>query len=168
MYETIISNCARHELTGEQELATICDQVKVDADLCTSEEIGSFILAENATEASKSPILSKAINLKDPAAINYPVKKTGFYCVSTYAFSGHDYQGVVEFRNAYGELPAAQIAKLPFYGGLTIVYAVFGVLVLFLLKLHNNLLTFCYSFWAFLYVQNRHDIRMSLPIPDQK
>jgi hypothetical protein len=138
MYETIFSNCARHELTGEQELATICDQVKVDADLCTSEEIGSFILAANATEASKSPILSKAINLKDPAAINYPVKKTGFYCVSTYAFSGHDYQGVVEFRNAYGELPAAQIAKLPFYGGLTIVYAVFGVLVLFLFKLHNN------------------------------
>uniref|UniRef100_A0A093UW06 Membrane protein PTM1 n=1 Tax=Talaromyces marneffei PM1 TaxID=1077442 RepID=A0A093UW06_TALMA len=113
---------------------------KVDVDLCTSEEIGSFILAVNATETSKSPILSKAINLKDPAAINYPVKKTGFYCVSTYAFSGHDYQGVVEFRNAYGELPAAQIAKLPFYGGLTIVYAVFGV------------------FWGFLYVQNRHDI----------
>ncbi|EED22106.1 integral membrane protein (Ptm1), putative [Talaromyces stipitatus ATCC 10500] len=122
------------------EIATICDQVKVDAGLCSQEELGSFILAENATEASKLPILSKAINLKDPAAINYPVKKTGFYCVSTYAFSGHDYQGVVEFRNAYGELPAAQIAKLPFYGGLTIVYAVFGV------------------FWAFLYVQNRHDI----------
>ena len=29
-----------------------------------------------------------------------------------------------EFRNAYGELPGAQIPKLPFYGGLTIVYAV--------------------------------------------
>lgn len=142
MYGTIISNCLGHELTGGQELATICDQAKVDADLCTSEEIGSFILAPNATEASKSPILSKAINLKDPAAINYPVKKTGFYCVSTYAFSGHDYQGVVEFRNAYGELPAAQIAKLPFYGGLTIVYAVFGVLVFILLGLHNDLLTF--------------------------
>lgn len=88
------------------------------------------------------------------------MKKTGFYCVSTYAFSGHDYQGVVEFRNAYGELPAAQIAKLPFYGGLTIVYAVFGMLVFILLELHNDFLTFCYSFWAFLYVQNRHDIRM--------
>ena len=47
---------------------------------------------------------------------------------------------MVEFRNAYGELPAAQIAKLPFYGGITIVYAVIG------------------AFWAFLYVQHRHDI----------
>lgn len=46
----------------------------------------------------------------------------------------------MEWRNAFGELPAAQIAKLPFYGGLTIVYAVLGI------------------FWAFLYVQNRSDI----------
>ncbi|KAL1966815.1 hypothetical protein VTN77DRAFT_3780 [Rasamsonia byssochlamydoides] len=127
-------------IAPDGELATICDENNVEAKLCTQDEIGSFILAANASEASQSPIITKAIHLKDPMAINYPVKKTGFYCVSTYAYSGHDYRGVVEFRNAYGELPAAQIAKLPFYGGLTIVYAVIGV------------------FWAFLYVQNRHDI----------
>jgi hypothetical protein len=61
--------------------------------------------------------------------------------VWTYGFSGAtEYSAVVEFRNSYGELPAAQIAKLPFYGALTIVYAAMGM------------------FWAFLYVQNRHDI----------
>ena len=60
--------------------------------------------------------------------------------MSTFAYSGHDYQAYVEFRNAYGELPAAQIAKLPFYGGLTIVYAVIGL------------------YWGFLYAQNRYDI----------
>lgn len=119
---------------------TICDEGNVEAKLCTKDEIGSFILEPNATEKSQSPILSKAIHLKDPVAVNYPVKKTGFYCVSTYAYSGQDYKAVVEFRNSYGELPAAQIAKLPFYGALTIVYAVIGV------------------FWAFLYVQNRRDI----------
>lgn len=111
-------------------MATICDEANVEAKLCTQDEIGSFILAANASEAAQSPIVSRAIHLKDPIAVNYPVKKTGFYCVSTYAYSGHDYRGVVEFRNAYGELPAAQIAKLPFYGGLTIVYAVIGMYVL--------------------------------------
>jgi hypothetical protein len=89
---------------------------------------------------ARSAITSKAIHLKDPIALNYPIRRTGFYCVSTYAYSGVDYTAVVEFRNSYGELPAAQIAKLPFYGGLTITYAVLGV------------------FWAFLYVQNRSDI----------
>lgn len=39
------------------------------------------------------------------------------------------YKAVVEFRNAYGELPGGQIAKLPFYGGLAIVYAVIGAYV---------------------------------------
>ena len=40
--------------------------------------------------------------------------------------NGVEYTATVEFRNAYGELPAAQIAKLPFYGGITVVYAVIG------------------------------------------
>ncbi|KAJ5227060.1 uncharacterized protein N7469_007066 [Penicillium citrinum] len=127
--------------SGDSDIKdTICEQGSVDAGLCAKEDIGSFILTKNATDVSKSPILSKAVHLNNPEPIKYPVKKTGFYCVSTYAYSDEDYYSVVTFRNAYGELPAAQIAKLPFYGAMTIVYAVIGV------------------FWAFLYVQNRFDI----------
>lgn len=112
-----------------QEVETICDESSVEANLCTKEDIGSFILASNASDVSQSPIISKTIHLNNPVAVNYPVKKTGFYCVSTYGYSGRDYTAMVEFRNAYGELPAAQIAKLPFYGALTIVYAVVGMYV---------------------------------------
>lgn len=101
----------------------------MDAKLCTADQIGSFLLSKNATEVSHSPIISKAIHLNNPDAVKYPVKKTGFYCVSTYAFSGEDYKAVVTFRNSYGELPAAQIPKLPFYGAFTIVYAAIGLYV---------------------------------------
>lgn len=110
------------------------------AKLCEEKDIGSFVLGVNATERSKQPLLSTAIHLNDPAPIKYPISKTGFYCVSTFAFSDADYNAVVVFQNAFGDLPAAQIAKLPFYGGLTITYAVLGI------------------FWAFLYVQHRSDI----------
>lgn len=72
--------------------------------------------------------------------MNYPIEKTGYYCVETFAPDGQEYTAVALFRNAYGELPAAQIAKLPFYGGMALVYAVIGI------------------FWGFLYVQHRHDI----------
>lgn len=72
------------------------------------------------------------------------IKNTGYYCVGTVSESTNewngDFNGYAEFREAYGELPAAQIPKLPFYGILTIAYAVMG------------------AFWAFLYVQHRHDI----------
>lgn len=68
------------------------------------------------------------------------MKRTGYYCVGTYAFSDKDYSGVVEFRNAFGELPAAQIAKLPFYAAMTVIYA-FAALA-----------------WGALYWLHRHDI----------
>lgn len=47
---------------------------------------------------------------------------------------------MVEFRNAYGELPGTQIPKLPFYGGITILYFFVAV------------------FWGFLYYQHSSDI----------
>jgi hypothetical protein len=125
--------------------------------LCKEEEIGAFILSQNATEKSINPIISKAVHLKDAAPINYPVRRTGYYCVATYAYTDDDYRGVVEFRNSYGELPAAQIAKLPFYGGLTIVYAVIGVYVR--PKTYLGIWLKIDRFWGFLYFQNRHDIR---------
>ncbi|KXT12593.1 hypothetical protein AC579_376 [Pseudocercospora musae] len=118
----------------------LCDEGARDAGLCKEDDLGSFILASNATGISKSPIRSEAIHLKEPGAVNYPIKKTGYYCVSTAAYSAQEYTGIVEFRNAFGELPAAQIAKLPFYAALTIVYAVLAM------------------GWAVLYWMNRRDI----------
>jgi hypothetical protein len=121
----------------------ICDTEMINNNFCSSNQTGEFIFAPNATELSKNLLFTQAIHLKDPGnPINYGIKKTGYFCVGTTGFSPTDaqYTALVEFRNAYGELPAAQVAKLPFYGGITIVYAVIG------------------AFWAFLYVQHRHDI----------
>jgi hypothetical protein len=118
----------------------ICDDEAVATKACAEADKGKFLLANNGTDASQNPIITAAVHLKDPKVAKYSILRTGYYCVSTFPYSNQDYKAIVEFRNAYGELPAAQIAKLAFYGGLAIVYAVIGI------------------FWAFLYVQNRHDI----------
>ncbi|KAL8860710.1 MAG: hypothetical protein Q9178_002740 [Gyalolechia marmorata] len=119
----------------------ICTQANIDKNYCNSTDLGTFILSPNASESKRNDILSTKINLKDPKPPKYDVQRTGYYCVGSSPFSdGAQYKGKVEFRNAYGRLPAAQIAKLPFYAGITIAYAVIGI------------------FWAFLYAQNRHDI----------
>ena len=107
--------------------AFICDDASVSAGFCTNEQLGEFNLSPNASEVSKNQIITQAVHLKDPAAIQYDIKKTGYYCVGTWGYSAGDYKAVVEFRNAYGELQAAQIPKLPFYAGLTIVYALLGM-----------------------------------------
>ncbi|KAI4155385.1 MAG: hypothetical protein LQ340_001027 [Diploschistes diacapsis] len=124
--------------TNTEEI--FCFDSNIKAGLCNQTQFGEFILKPNADSLRTSPIINRAIHLDNPEAINYPITKTGYYCVWTYHFSDIPYNGAVEYRNSYGELPGAQIPKLPFYGGLTILYAVIG------------------AFWAFLYVQNRHDI----------
>ena len=105
----------------------ICDVRTIEAKLCNDSSLGAYILKDSASQKAQNQISTEAIHLKDPHEIKYSIKKTGYYCVGTYAFSNQDYKGTVEFRNAYGELAAANIAKLPFYGGLTILYAVIGV-----------------------------------------
>lgn len=67
------------------------------------------------------------MHLNRQRSSTYPIKKTGYYCVLTEPFSGDDYDAVAVFRNAYGELPATQVPKLPFYGGMTILYALVSV-----------------------------------------
>ncbi|MCJ1393201.1 hypothetical protein MMC18_006073 [Xylographa bjoerkii] len=135
--ESLLGIRAKPDDTSKE---VICYDANVQAKLCNQTELGQFILQPNASDISKNPIVTQAINLRNPKPIKYDIKKTGYYCVWTYGYSAEEYRAIVTFRNAYGELPAAQIAKLPFYGGLTIVYAVIG------------------AFWGFLYVQNRHDI----------
>ncbi|KAI1426045.1 lung seven transmembrane receptor-domain-containing protein [Xylaria sp. FL1777] len=118
----------------------ICNEDNVKLNLCEESHLGEWIVAPNATEKSGNLILTKALHLKSAGPINYPIKKTGYFCVAAYGFNTKEFKGVVEFREAYGELPASQIPKLPFYGGITILYAVVVV------------------FWAFLYYQHRYDI----------
>ncbi|KAF2767674.1 ER membrane protein [Teratosphaeria nubilosa] len=130
--------------TGPEGNAMICDHGAVEAGSCTEEQLGEFILAPNATDKSRYDILTQAVHLSNPPAIRYPVKKTGYYCLVTNPFSANpdteEYTAMVEFRNAFGELPAAQIAKLPFYAAFTIIYAFVAI------------------GWAALYYLNRSDI----------
>ncbi|KAF2486290.1 lung seven transmembrane receptor-domain-containing protein [Neohortaea acidophila] len=149
----------------------VCDKYAVDDGLCDKSKLGGFILKPNATDVAQSQIISQAIHLRDPPVVNYPIKKTGYYCVGTTPFSNEDYNGVVEFRNAFGELPAAQIAKLPFYSGITIVYAFlamgWGALYFFhrrdILPVQNYitailvfLVVEMFMTWLFYDFQNRH------------
>lgn len=130
-------------LTPTQDLVP-CSQDFVNSGACNSTDLGEFVLAENATEKSGAFILSKAIHLKSTGPVRYSIKETGYYCLFTQGFSVDEYSAVAEFRNAFGEISATQIPKLPFYGGMSILYALMAV------------------YWGFLYYQHRHDIRKLL------
>ncbi|RYP77699.1 hypothetical protein DL770_007045 [Monosporascus sp. CRB-9-2] len=119
---------------------SICDPDAVKNGFCEESHVGEWLLAPNATEKSGNVILTQAVHLNSAQPIKYPITKTGYYCVAVYGYSAPEFTGIIEFREAYGELAATQIPKLPFYGGITILYALVAV------------------FWGFLYYQHRYDI----------
>ena len=108
---------------GGQKVGGVCKPDYVKNGYCNETDIGEFILAPNATDLSNNVMLTQAMHLKKSVPIKYPIPKTGYFCVVTEGYTASKYEALVEFRNAYGELPATQIPKLPFYGGITILYA---------------------------------------------
>ncbi|KAK9321232.1 lung seven transmembrane receptor-domain-containing protein [Lipomyces orientalis] len=120
----------------------VCDKAAIDSKYCSEDNYGQFLL-QGSTNGSIASVFTKALTLSgdESQSVTYDVRKTGFYCVGSYALTADEgYVGTVNFQNAFGKLPASQIAKLPFYGGLAIAYAV------------------VLAFWMFLYVQYRSDI----------
>ena len=118
----------------------VCRPVLVEKGICNETHLGEYILSPEAEKNSKNVIKTEAVHINGSAVLSgqYPIKNTGYYCVLTEGFTDVKYTAVAEFRNAYGELPATQIPKLPFYGGITILYAVIAVYVLLCgrLRLH--------------------------------
>jgi hypothetical protein len=110
----------------------------VERGLCTQEHYGEFLVSNSSQPGS---VFTRAVDLNNPTPYKYYVKDTNYYCVATIAMSEDiHYNAVVEWRNAFGELNAAEYPKLPFYGALSIVYALIGAL------------------FGFLYFQHRQDI----------
>jgi hypothetical protein len=106
-----------------------CQQQHVDMGWCNTTDIGEYILAPDTEEKSTNIVETKAVHLNGDQPKKYAIKNTGYYCVLTDRFTASEYTAIVTFRNAYGELPATQIPKLPFYGGITILYALVAVYV---------------------------------------
>ncbi|CAK9440371.1 uncharacterized protein LODBEIA_P44710 [Lodderomyces beijingensis] len=108
---------------GDGRFKFICDDYAVDElKVCSEEQKGQFIVNSNSTN---STILTSELTQLGPANIQYPINVTGYYCVST--FSKHDdaqYRGTINFQNAFGNLNASEIPKLPGYGIMTLCYAI--------------------------------------------
>ncbi|KAK6454620.1 lung seven transmembrane receptor-domain-containing protein [Scheffersomyces xylosifermentans] len=106
---------------GDGHVKYICDDYAIETlGICDEKQKGKFLLNTNVTNTT---ILTSQFIHLGQADFHYPINKTGYYCVSTY---NHDkkYKGVINFQNAFGQLSASEIPKLPAYGILTLCYAI--------------------------------------------
>lgn len=99
----------------------ICDTLAIEDGLCDEESRGNFIVNADITNTT---VQTAQLNHLGPGHIKYSVERTGYYCVATFSKANSKYKGVANFQNAFGQLSASEIPKLPAYGFLTIGYAV--------------------------------------------
>ncbi|KAK9765923.1 hypothetical protein K7432_005363 [Basidiobolus ranarum] len=104
-----------------------CDERAVRANACTKEELGSFIHPPDGPTSIQvqNIILGPKVD-KKAYFIEYPITRTGYYCVSAKAISGH-FSTTVDWRNPFGQLASYDYPKLPLYGLLAIVYLTVGI-----------------------------------------
>lgn len=101
----------------------ICDDNAInDMKICDESQKGTFIIESDHTNVT---VLSGKIDHLGKSDVNYPINSTGYYCVSTFVESPTmNYRGIINFQNAFGELSATEIPKLPSYGILTLLYVI--------------------------------------------
>ncbi|CCC67032.1 hypothetical protein NCAS_0A04740 [Naumovozyma castellii] len=135
-----------------------CDDYTIDLGYCDESNRDEFIVNDvvynpftKTNTSLVNPVMTfsqKDLGLHD---VKYPVKKTGFYCVTVFtSASDTKFKAMVNFRNAYGNLAGSEINKLPLYGLLAVAYVVAMCLYSFavwkhkheLLPLHKYLLAF--------------------------
>ncbi|EPY51432.1 seven transmembrane receptor-like protein [Schizosaccharomyces cryophilus OY26] len=100
-------------LVGEdQQRHYICDYPEIEADFCSEEQYGLYLVDENKPHKS---VFSDFINAKTlDSPFVYPVDETGLYCVFTAPLEGAKemYTISVTWENYFGELDATEYPHL--------------------------------------------------------
>ncbi|CDK28035.1 unnamed protein product [Kuraishia capsulata CBS 1993] len=119
----------------------LCSEELVAKGLCDTSELYQFIVNKNVTP--KAEILTSFLTSYGDNGLRYNISKTGYYCVACSSpldlgKSQNEFIVQVNFQNSYGNLPAAEIPKLKFYGLLAVLYAVSLSVYLFQMFIHRS------------------------------
>lgn len=104
-----------------KDMVYVCTKPAVERGVCEEKLLGKFLVNSDVTNTT---VYTAQLTHLGQANITYLVEKTGYYCVWTYIPELTKYDGYVNFQNAFGQLSASEIPKLPAYGILTLCYAV--------------------------------------------
>ncbi|KAF9328962.1 hypothetical protein BG006_007923 [Podila minutissima] len=120
----------RDNETGET--LYICDTQALKAQLCNEADMGKVIIDTSVASSVQSQVLDFSVEEdQGNQFFYYPIHKTGFYCVKAWPVMVNQketiYEGHIRFNNHHGALAGSDYPKLPFYGALSLTYAVIGI-----------------------------------------
>lgn len=138
----------------------ICTDHLVNEGLCTPDQMYQFIVNDNIT--TSAPVKTTVLTDLGTNDFSYVVGETGYYCIAAInpPFGGklNNFEMIVNFHNAFGNLPASQIPLLALYGLLAVVYAVCLCIYLFPIFKHRSellrLQKYLAGFFVFLTIED--------------
>lgn len=138
----------------------ICDDILINQGLCTEDQRFQFLYNDNST--SFAPIKTDILTDLGTNDFSYIVPETGYYCIAAYnpPYDGvvNNFDMIVNFHNAFGNLPASEIPLLSLYGLLAVIYAVCLCVYLFPIFKHRSelllLQKYLAAFFIFLTVES--------------
>jgi hypothetical protein len=149
-----------------KEYYLICDEEAIAHDMCNATQINQFLIEPEVydplTDTNKTANAEILTFYQDHTGLyeyKYKVEKSGYYCALTYSNNGNlKYNAVVNFRNAFGQLPASEVNNLALYGLLAVFYAVGCCLYGFAFWKHKHellpLQKYLLAFYGFLIFEN--------------
>ncbi|TPX39806.1 hypothetical protein SeMB42_g03850 [Synchytrium endobioticum] len=134
-----------HPPTNQLVICGTADTIKSGA--CPESDKGKVIVNTTSSHPPTSAILNELHHFNaqylnrtgtDVVRFSYQVNTTGFYCVAAMSMQNIPFIATVEWENPYGQLPAIEYPKLPFYGFLSIIFMIIGVTWMVLSFKHSN------------------------------
>ena len=123
-----------------------CTKEMVDADTCFPEQLGDLILPSDVPNAFVRSIElapNQEVRLHDDNAVaHHDILSSGLYILLMTVCEPNAspviIEGSVESLDPYGYLPADLFGNLPFYGALSFLYVLMGLVWLVACVLHND------------------------------
>ncbi|KXX81067.1 Membrane protein PTM1 [Madurella mycetomatis] len=100
---------------GSHEKEVICTPKNVERQLCEPNQLGEFLISDHALQKASYPMITRAIDLAKPIAIQYPVAGPGYYCVAAVAYSAPSFSATMAAVDLGTHLPAFRNGLLGVY-----------------------------------------------------
>lgn len=132
----------------------ICTEDLISQNLCSESQLNQFIIDEEVT--TFAPVKTTVLTELGTNDFSYAVSETGYYCIAAvnppYKGEFNNFNMIVNFHNAFGNLPASEIPLLSLYGLLAVVYAVCLSVYLFPIFKHRSELLLLQKYLAGFFV----------------
>jgi hypothetical protein len=100
---------------GSEGKEVICTPDNAQRQLCEPTQLGEFLISDEALQKASHTMITRAVDLSKPTAIQYPVTGPGYYCVAMVPYSSPSFSATMTAVDPGTHVPAFRNGLLGLY-----------------------------------------------------